>query len=331
MVIKFEKLFSEYFNEYPFFVIDSNMNFFFLNELAKDEFPCFGVGNAALDILDIMTSEDKLSLLKLASPACITVDHVSHLAAVVPYETKTEKYYCFFVDIPKSKTKGLIFTFLSSKLAILNICKYLNRVSAPLARRYAKDKYVRDMYREMVSKIDYLKFAMSNEIMMPQAIFDLYDLKFILEHIADSLQKAYFSDGLKHFSLKCDKTNITMSPILAMTFVYILGLVYSMSTSGVANIEARRTFEAYKITLETEIEGKNYTSERFPRVHCLETPFRMQYFAYMLEEFSYYPSFEVNDGKLKVTVKVPVIPHVTHLACPQVPQDFLDCLISVSI
>lgn len=331
MAIKFEKLFSEYFNEYPFFVIDSNMKFFFLNELAKEEYPDFGVGDDALEVLDILTPEEKLSELKLASPACITYEKRSNLAAVVPHENKGEMYYCFFVNIPKDKTKGLVFTFLSSKLAVLNLCEYLNRVSAPLARRYAKDTYVRDMYKAMVSKIDYIGFAMLDEIMMPDTMLDLYDLKFILGKMADSLQEVYFSDGLKHYSIKSKHEDISMSPILAMTFVYFLGLVYSISTSGMADIEACRTFGSYKISIETDIEGKNYANGRFPRIHCLESPFRMQYFAYLIDEFSYTPTFETKDGKLKVTFNVPVIPHITHLACPEYPEGFMNCLIAVSV
>lgn len=59
-----------------------------------------------------------------------------------------------------------------------------------------------------------------------------------------------------------------MSSILAMTFVKFLGLVYSISTSGMASIEVCRTFGSYKISIEMGIESKKYDMTKSCVIAC---------------------------------------------------------------
>lgn len=333
MNLDFRKVFADYFNRYPFFVLDGKLNFFYTNVLAKQYFPEFEIGNSSKGIITIETTEEDLTKVKAASPICMVYNGESFLGSMVPYiDTDDSVYYCIFADTMVDKSFTGAYAFLSSKLAVLNICQYLNKISRTFAKRHLSDEQMSAMYSDLVAKAQRTRFILDEPMFSKKHFYECFTLKSILDLFTENFQRIYFADELKHFTIACDEKEIVcMSPVFAMTVTYMISLVASISTSGFQTIEVSKKYSSFIFSITTEIDGKRHVNERFPQMRCLESPFKLHYFATMLEEFSYYPDFKIEDNKMKVTIKIPIIETPPILRCPRKPYTLVAAIVLMSI
>ncbi len=317
-VMKNEELFkSEETDKYAQIALNFDMRVCYANVVAQNLFSGIEC-NQYIDKYAQIEGFSRVNKEKLPMQTAIHCEKGVFMCIVSEITAGRSDYYFISIAYSEKRTEKGLYSFLSSKLAIMNL-RALNAKRHDGKHRTDKQMmYISDKFDKQAQKALKIQALMSS----PAVITSKNEIASAREYL-NNIAERYFAaikfrtgctdrDIFSAFSVECAVNHyLGITPVFAMATVYLIDAVYSISKTGYVVLGAEKDPQDEMIdiiTFKTAVSRNIYESVLSLSDELTdkeESEFYRMFFANVISQYAKPPKLSVKGGELIVKLYLP--------------------------